>query len=198
MCFVRRKVNDRKRKIGQKKVSQSVFDPRAARACRSLCRIYVFKYTAWLSGSADGYIFICRADADELFTRYFEEARYLVILYALGFTIFAVPGAIAFAVIRGFLCSVGILRLAAACADGGLTAAQFIFCAFAMALVFMIELLMTAKCVCQYARLQYIAPRPGELIRDAEVRRYSAAFALLCGFMFIACAGVYFAPLLPL
>ncbi len=160
--------------------------------------IYVFKYTSWLSGAADGYVYICRADAGELFSRYFDEARYLILLYASGFTLFAVPCAIAFSLFRGFLCSVGVLRLAQACGSGEISAAHLIVTAVASSLVFTIELIMAAKCVRQSARLAYIAPKPGELIRDPEVRRYSAAFAMLCGFLFAAVAVVYFAPLLPL
>ena len=160
--------------------------------------IYVFKYTSLLSGTADGYVFICRMDASELFIRYFGEARYLVILYLCGFTVFAVPAAIAFAILRGFVCSAGILRLASACAEGRIGTAQLVIAVFAAALILIIEILMAAKSVCQSERLKYVAPAVGELIRDPEARRYSAAFAMLCGFMFIAVAAAYFAPLITL
>lgn len=187
------------KEISDRKKYRNAFLVHALLGVAGVCiGIYVFKYTTLLTGKAEGYVFICNMDAVELFSRFFDEAKYLVLLYALGFTIFAVPGAIVFAVFRGFMCSVGVLRLAGECEAGGLSTAQFVFTVCALAAVFLIELIMTAKCVRQSSRLQYIAPHPGELIRDPEVRRYSASFAMLCGFMFAAVAVVYFAPLMPI
>ena len=143
------------KEISDRKKYRNAFIIHLLLGCAGACvGIYVFKYTGWLTGSADGYVFICGADAKELFSRYFDEARYLILLFACGFTVFAVPAAIAFSLIRGFLCSVGVLRLASACEQGGVTAFHFVFTAVAMSLVFVIELIMAAKCVRQSSHLQ--------------------------------------------
>ncbi len=158
--------------------------------------IYVYKYTTLLSGTADGFVYICRMEVKELFLRYFDAAKHLVILYLCGFTIFAVPAAIGFSAIRGFIWSVGILRLASACDAGMIGGIQFSVTVCAAAAIFVIELLMAAKSACHSDHLRNVVPAPGTLIRDPEVRRYSAAFAMLCGFMFAAVAASYFAPLI--
>ncbi|MBQ3099731.1 MAG: hypothetical protein IJC50_01950 [Clostridia bacterium] len=165
--------------------------------CGMAIAVYIYKYTDLLSGIADGYVYICRLDARELFMRYYTEARYMIVLFLIGFTIFAVPAAIIFSVLRGFVCSVGILRLAAASRAGSLSATHLVFTCVFMALIFGIELVMTAKSVRHGMHLKYIVPRAGELVRDRFTVRYSATFALLCGLLFISVTLVYFAPMLP-
>lgn len=165
--------------------------------CGVAAAVYVYKYTGYLSGIAEGYVYICSLDMRELFARYYSEVRYLVLLFAAGFTIYAVPLAIVFSVLRGFVCAVGILRLAETVRLGGLTQVHFVMTAVSMAFVFVIELIMAAKTARHGSHLQYIVPRTGDLLRDRVTLRYAAAFAMLCGFLFMAVALVYFAPLLP-
>ena len=160
--------------------------------------LYVFKYTGLLGGAAEGYAFICRADAKELFTRYFSEARYLILLFLAGFTIFGAPAAVIFAAVRGFTLSVGILRLAESCTQSGIDTVHFVITASAMSAVFAVELIMAAKAERHAATLNYTAPKVRELVRNAETGRYAATFAMLCAFLFAATAAVYFAPLLPI
>ena len=155
--------------------------------------IYVAKYTDWISGQATGYAYVCSLDAAELFRRYYLEVRYLVVLFLLGFTVFASPAAIAFSLWRGFVSAVGIVRLA----GSGAGTAYFVLTACAMASVLVIETAMAAKSSTHAARLRYVAPRAGELIRDPAVRRYFATFAILCALLFAAVVCAFFAPLLP-
>ena len=165
--------------------------------CGMAVAVYIYKYTEYLSGTANGYLYVCRLDARELFTRYYGEVRYMVLLFLMGFTLFAVPAAIIFSVLRGFVCAVGILRLAAASRVGMLSLTHLIITAVFMSLIFVIELIMTAKTVRHGAHLKYIVPKAGELVKDPVTKRYAAASALLCGLLFAAVSVVYFAPLLP-
>lgn len=165
--------------------------------CGMAVAVYIYKYTGYLSGIAEGYVYVCGLDVGELFMRFYLEVRYMVLLFALGFTVFAVPAAIIFSILRGFVCAVGILRLAAASSLGALSSAHFVMTAVFMALLFGIELIMAAKTARHGAHLKYIVPKAGELIRDRVTLRYAAAFAMLCSLLFAAVALVYFAPLLP-
>ena len=181
----------------QKKYRDSFLIHMMLGICGTAIAVYIYKYTDYLSGIADGYVYICRLDARELFMRFYTEARYMVLLFLLGFTMFAVPFAIIFSLLRGFVCTVGILRLAAASCTGSLSVTHLVFTAVFTALVFAIELIMTAKSVGYASHLKYIVPKAGELVKDRETRRYAATFALLCGLLFISVTVVYFAPLLP-
>lgn len=182
----------------QKKYRDSFLIHALLGLCGVAVAVYIYKYTGYLSGIAEGYVYVCRLDIRELFSRYYSEARYLILLFAAGFTIYAAPAAILFSILRGFVCAVGILRLAAAAHLGSLSQTHFVMTAVSMALVFAVELIMAAKTSRHGSHLQYIVPKAGDLFRDRTTRRYAATFAMLCGLLFAAVALVYFAPLLPL
>ena len=181
----------------QKKYRNSFLIHALLGLCGVAVAVYVYKYTAYLSGIAEGYVYVCRLDVRELFSRYYSEARYLILLFAAGFTIYAVPAAIIFSVLRGFVCAVGILRLAEGARLGMLSHTHFIMTAVSMALVFAVELIMAAKTSRHGSHLQYIVPKAGQLFCDRTTRRYAVTFAMLCGLLFAAVVIVYFAPLLP-
>lgn len=159
--------------------------------------LYVYKFTDWLAGAADGYVYACRADARELFERFYVEARWVVALFLCGFTIFAQPAAIIFSTVRGFVCAVGVLRLARCCLSDGIGTLHFVLTVCFMSLVFAVELIMAAKSVCFSAQMHYTAPKVNELVRDARAKRYAATFGMVCAMLFAAVTAVYFAPLLP-
>jgi len=159
--------------------------------------VYIYKYTDLIGGTADGYVYACRMDLRELLERYYCEARYMFLLFACGFTIYAVPAAIIFSVARGFLCGAGIMRLASFCNENGISGAHFVMTAVFMSSVMIIEIIMAAKTACNVEDMRSIAPRADEMIRDKNVKRFAATFAMLCGVLFAAVSAVYFAPLLP-
>lgn len=189
---------DQKQKTDRKKYRDSFIVHTLLGLCGVAVAVYVYKYTDLLSGGAQGYVYVCALDLRELFLRYYGELRYLILLFAAGFTIYAAPAAIIFALLRGFVCGTGILRLAQAARLGELSRLHFVMTALSMALVFGLELVMAAKSARQSQRLKYIVPGVVELLYDRGTRGYLASFAMLCGLLFAAVAMVYFAPLLPI
>ena len=159
--------------------------------------VYVFKYTDLLSGAAAEYSYSCRMDLRELMERYYHELRFLVVLFLVGFTVFASPCAIVFSLARGFVCAAGILRLFSENASGGADLPRVVMISASVACMFVLELIMASKSARAGAHLQTIVPRPGELVRDPYVRSYALTFALLCAFLLACVSLIYLAPLLP-
>ena len=158
---------------------------------------WIFKYTDLLAGKASGYEFACRMDMREFLSRYCAELRWALLLFISGFTVFAAPCAIAFALGRGFVCAVGILRLAAAATSDGISTTHFVATACALALIFAVELIMASKAARAGRHLQTVVPSPGILVRDPYIRAYAATFALICALLLACVAAAYLAPLLP-
>lgn len=161
-----------------------------------LLGLYLYEYTGFFSTLKNNGISKIATDfnIEELISLYYDEIKLPLLMFALGFTLFARYACTALVCYKGFMTGFSVMYFGIHFEGGELDIKNFRMICLSLIVILLINIIAGAKSMAFAASLRYAAPNLSDILRQRSTGKYIMASLILAFFLLCSVALKYLTP----